>query len=383
MTVIETPPFKVQRLGVIMRPDPSLEAEVEGVLNPGAARGPDGELYLFPRVVGKNNYSRIAIARVLFNDEGNPYDVERIGYALEPQEPYELRPNESTGGCEDPRITFVKQIGLYVMAYVAWGPNGPRIALAVSENLLAWERLGVVDFQPDVEAQYGVIFNNYHNKDAAFFPDAIPLRDGTLVLGMLHRPFYDSPSNAPKGIRESLPSIWVSGCELEWAVRDIRNLRVMRKHALLIDPDHPWEQLRIGVGTPPLATSLGYFMLYHGVSGEIARTAGETNRVEYVAGVLVLRRENDKLLEYRSSAPILIPEVAEETAGTVDNVVFPTGVDDRGNGTVDVYYGMADKYIGAARVWLPASLEYTTRDMVEVERLERLENFGKDCNHLL
>lgn len=372
MSVIETSPFKVQRLGVIMRPDPSLESEVEGVLNPGAARGPDGELYLFPRVVGRNNYSRIGIARVLFTDEGDPYGVERIGYALEPQEPYELRPSEGTGGCEDPRVTFVEPLGLYVMTYVAWGPGGPRIALAVSENLLSWERLGVVDFQPDVEARYGVIFNNYHNKDAAFFPEAIALRDGTMVLGMLHRPFYDTVASAPKGIHEPLPSIWVSGCELEWATRDIRNLRVMRKHALVIDPEHPWEQLRIGVGTPPLATKLGYFMLYHGVSGEIARVLGERNHVEYVAGVLVLRRENDKLLEYRSSDPILIPEVAEETLGTVDNVVFPTGVDKRGDHAVDVYYGMADKYIGAARVFLPETLKYSTRDVIEVERLKRL-----------
>jgi beta-1,2-mannobiose phosphorylase / 1,2-beta-oligomannan phosphorylase len=365
-------PFKVQRLGVIMRPDPSREAEVEGVLNPGAARGPDGELYLFPRLVGKNNFSRIGIARVLFDGEGNPAGVERIGYALEPQEPYELRPSEGTGGCEDPRVTFVEPLGLYVMTYVAWGSAGPRIALAISENLLAWERLGIVDFQPDVEAAYGVIFNNYHNKDAAFFPEAVSLQDGTMVLGMLHRPFYDNSKNAPKGIKDPLPSIWVSGCEIEWAKRDIHFLRVMRKHALVIDPEHPWEELRIGVGTPPLRTPLGYFMLYHGVSGEIARTSGEPNRLEYVAGVLVLRRRDDKLLEYRSSTPILIPEVEEETVGTVDNVVFPTGVDDRGNGTIDVYYGMADKYVGAARVWLPTTLEYQTRDMVEVERLNRL-----------
>jgi beta-1,2-mannobiose phosphorylase / 1,2-beta-oligomannan phosphorylase len=366
-------PFKVQRLGVVMRPDPALESEIEGVLNPGAVRGRDGALYLFPRLVGRNNYSRIGIARVLFDPEGIPTGVERLGIALEPTEPYELRPSEGTGGCEDPRVTFVEPLGLYVMAYVAWGPNGPRIALAISETLLEWERLGVVDFQPDVEAKYGVIFNNYHNKDAAFFPNAIPLRDGTMVLGMLHRPFYDSPSTAPKGVKEALPSIWVSGCELEWAMRDVKNLRVMRKHALLIDPDHPWEQLRVGVGTPPAQTPLGYFMVYHGVSGEIARVPGERNRVQYVAGVLVLRREDDKLLEYRSSSPVLIPELGEETQGTVDNVVFPTGIDDRGDGVLDVYYGMADRYIGAVRMWLPKTLDYQARNMVEVERLRRLE----------
>ena len=55
-------------------------------------------------------------------------------------------------------------------------------------------------------------------------------------------------------------------------------------------------------------------------------------------------------------------------------MVFPTGADDRGNGTIDVYYGMADKYIGAARVWLPGTLEYETRDMMEIERLNRLRS---------
>jgi len=39
--------LKLQRLGMIMEPDPGNPYEVDGVLNPGAVRGPDGELYLF------------------------------------------------------------------------------------------------------------------------------------------------------------------------------------------------------------------------------------------------------------------------------------------------------------------------------------------------
>lgn len=371
MNLVEQSPFRIERLGIVMRPDPSREDEVGGVLNPGAARGPDGELYLFPRLVGKNNYSRIGIARVLFDGAGDPVGVERVGYALEPEEPYELRPAEGTGGCEDPRVTFVDSLGLYVMSYVAWGPKGPRIALAISEDLLGWEQLGLVSFQPDVQAKYSVIFNNYHNKDAAFFPKAMDLQDGTTVLGMLHRPFYDDVKSAPKGIREPLPSIWVSGCELESALRDLRNLCVMRKHALLIDPEQAWEKLRIGVGTPPVPTRLGFLMIYHGVSGALARTPLERNRVEYVAGVLVVHREGQKLMEYRSSKPILIPEVEEEMLGTVDRVVFPTGVDDRGNGTLDIYYGMADKYIGVARLHLPDELPLQAQDLIETRRLKR------------
>ena len=84
--------FKLQRLGMMMEPEPGNPQEVEGVLNPAAARGPDGELYLFPRLVAKGNYSRIGIARVRFNEAGDPAGVERLGIALEPEADYELQP---------------------------------------------------------------------------------------------------------------------------------------------------------------------------------------------------------------------------------------------------------------------------------------------------
>jgi len=62
--------FDLQRLGMLMEPEPGNPRRIEGVLNPAAARGPDGELYLFPRLVGRGNYSRIGIARVRFNEAG-------------------------------------------------------------------------------------------------------------------------------------------------------------------------------------------------------------------------------------------------------------------------------------------------------------------------
>ena len=66
------PSSKLQRLGMVMEPEPGNPQEVEGVLNPAAVRGPDGELYLFPRLVARGNYSRIGIARVRFNQAGDP-----------------------------------------------------------------------------------------------------------------------------------------------------------------------------------------------------------------------------------------------------------------------------------------------------------------------
>ena len=52
--------MELQRLGLVMEPEPGNPNEIEGVLNPAAMRGPDAELYLFPRLTGRGNDSRLA-----------------------------------------------------------------------------------------------------------------------------------------------------------------------------------------------------------------------------------------------------------------------------------------------------------------------------------
>ena len=56
--------MKLQRLGVIMQPEAGNPMEVEGVLNPAAARGLDGNLYLFPRLVGKKTTLALALLKL-------------------------------------------------------------------------------------------------------------------------------------------------------------------------------------------------------------------------------------------------------------------------------------------------------------------------------
>ena len=153
--------FQLQRLGMLMEPEPGNPQEIEGVLNPAATRGPDGKLYLFPRLVAKSNYSRIGIARVKFNEAGDPSGVERLGIALEPEADYERR-SDGSGGCEDARVTFVEPLQHYVMTYTALSPSGPRIALAMSEDLFHWERIGLATFEPF----QGIDFVHVDNKDA-------------------------------------------------------------------------------------------------------------------------------------------------------------------------------------------------------------------------
>jgi hypothetical protein len=101
--------FQLKRFGLIMEPEPGNPHEVEGTLNPAAAHGPDGHLYLFPRIVAKGNHSRIGIVRVKFNGAGAPCGVERLGIALEPKAECEQLPRGG-GGCKDARVTFVEPL---------------------------------------------------------------------------------------------------------------------------------------------------------------------------------------------------------------------------------------------------------------------------------
>ncbi|HET8629272.1 MAG TPA: hypothetical protein VFL91_17765 [Thermomicrobiales bacterium] len=345
-------PFAVERLGVVWQADPTVAAESGGLLNPAAARGPDGALYLLPRIVGERNYSRIGLARVRFDAAGRPAALERLGDALEPAAPYERRPSEATGGCEDPRVVRIAALGCYAMAYTAWGDAGPRVAIAVSPALRTWRRLGLLNFAPDPDPVYGVDFRDLHNKDGAFFPEPVTAPDGSAALGLLHRPVY-GPYDMPAGVADPRPSVWLSYCDLAEAQRDLRTLATARQHHPLLTPRAAWEALRVGAGPPPLATPWGWALLYHGVSGRIARVAKELQPVEYAAGVAVLDRADVRRVRYRSPEPILRPETADELEGVVPNVVFPTGLDDRGDGRVDVYYGMADLRIGVARLRPP------------------------------
>ena len=201
---------------MLMEPEPGNPQEVEGVLNPAAVRGPDGELYLFPRLVAKGNYSRIGIARVQFNAAGDPAGVERLGIALEPEADYELRPNGG-GGCEDPRVTFVEPLQRYVMTYAAFSAAGPRIAFAISEDLFHWKRLGLATFGP----YQGIDFVHVDDKDASLFPVAIPNPSGKTEMALLHRPLFPGtrPEETachpgPRDVDLDHESIWISYCPM-------------------------------------------------------------------------------------------------------------------------------------------------------------------------
>jgi predicted GH43/DUF377 family glycosyl hydrolase len=228
--------------------------------------------------------------------------------------------------------------------------------------LFHWKRLGLAIFEP----YQGIDFVHVDNKDASLFPVAIPNHAGKMQMGMLHRPLFPGTrpeetacQSVPREVDLGRESIWISYCPMALDGIEPQRLGLLNSHHRLVTPVSPWERLKIGSGTPPILTRHGWLILYHGVS-ETAEPGSDGPHLCYSAGVMVLSKEHPRVIRYRSAKPVLTPTLPQECCGTIANVVFPTGIDRRDDlglpDRFDVYYGMADDRIGAARLDVPEFL---------------------------
>ncbi|MDT0115861.1 glycosidase [Microbacterium sp. PRF11] len=349
MTPESPVPYRLTRIGVVMTPEPGNADEAEGVLNPASGRGPDGRLYLLPRLVAEGNVSRVGLARVVVED-GVPVAVEREGVVLQPDRGWER--GVGNAGTEDPRTTWVEALGLHVMTYVAYGPLGPRTAVAVSQDLREWRRLGPVLFryQDDLDMD----LNLFHNKDTVFFPEPVTAPDGTEAFAVLHRPMWDigetKPGQGvrvPAGVDDERQSIWISYVPVASVREDLANLVLWEQHRFVAGPQFPFEEVKIGGGPPPLRIPEGWLVLHHGVTGVIDSAFSQQQKVNYAAGALILDAADPSRVIARTPEPLLAPETDDERSGIVPNVVFPTAIEEI-DGRHFVFYGMADSKIGVA-----------------------------------
>lgn len=336
------------RHGIVLRPNGSADERL-GVLNPGCARLRDGTLHLYPRMVAAGNVSRIGSFRGREERDGTLV-FDQAGFALEPEAPYELRDGPGGYGCEDPRVTYVAVLDAYVMAYVAFGPRGPEVALAISHDGVAWERLGLVCFRDD-DAPFA-------DKDAAFFPDPVRSPSGVESLAFYHRPTLalpvDDAQSAIAAIKalppEKRESISIAYVPLDAVRADVKNLCTVTETHRLQWPASNWGRIKVGAGTPPVRVREGWLAVMHGVDA-LEHPSGKA-LLRYSAGIIIHDPHDLSRLVYRSPQPIIVPEHPAEVEGTVGNVVFPTGLDPRGERAFDVFYGMADDEIGCGRLTL-------------------------------
>jgi predicted GH43/DUF377 family glycosyl hydrolase len=210
---------------------------------------------------------------------------------------------EEIWGIEDPRITWIEEMGRWAICYTAYSKGGPMVSLATTEDFETFERIGPV-MPPE-------------DKDAALFP----VKFGRL-WAMLHRPVPKSPVLGAH--------IWISFSP---------NLKHWGEHREIIQAREGgwWDAGKIGLCAPPMETKEGWLILYHGVrvtaSGSI-----------YRLGLVLLDLEEPTKVIRRSDEWVFGPKARYEREGDVDDVVFPCGWIKKGD-KIFMYYGAADSRI--------------------------------------
>ena len=297
MNAKNTKPWQLTRHpeSPILKPDPFHEWEALNVFNPGAVYW-NRLFHLFYRAQGLDYVSRIGYAvsmdGVHFNRLSQPL--------LSPQDEWETR------GVEDPRLTYLKDEGRFIMSYTAYSSLGITPMFAQSTNLIEWQRIGPLVTGED-------------NKDHVLFPRRI----GGRYVSLHRRP----------------PGIWLATSPdlVHW--ENFEPVMGPRKGN--------WDCSRVGANGVPIETEYGWLLLYHGYD----------DRKVYRFGVCLLDRDDPRQVIARPQETIFEPEEPWELVGDVPNVVFSTAnivVD----GTVYVYYGGADRLIGLATAPFQALLDF-------------------------
>ncbi len=236
---------------------------------------------------GQRYISSISHIRLARSKDGINFHVE--------EKPFIFPADESEGyGVEDARVTFID--GSYYINYTAISRDSWATALAVTKDFQSYERKGLI-FHPE-------------NKDVAIFPEKV---DGKYIA--LHR-----PNNTGFG----KPAIWYSESPdlLHWG-----NHKCVARTR-----DNKWESSRIGGGAPPIKTSEGWLIIYHG--------CGDSSIYSLFCMLLDLK-EPFRVLR-RASTPLLTPTEPYETEGFFGNVVFSNGIAEK-NGMLYIYYGASDE----------------------------------------
>jgi predicted GH43/DUF377 family glycosyl hydrolase len=280
---------------------------VNAVMNAGATLVGD-ETVLLCRVEDRRGFSHLACARS--RDGASNWIVD-----IEPARAFDGSHPEEEWGLEDPRVTYVEELGRWIVTYTAFGPGGPGVSLAQTDDFRRFERLGMAMTPED--------------KNGVLLPRRV---DGDWLL--FHRPTSVHGAD-----------IWLSRSpDLErWGTPE----QVLSRR-----PGGWWDSARIGMGPPPMHTEHGWLVVYHGVRETVAGGL-------YRAGLALLDLDDPARVLRRSPDWVLGPQAPYEVTGDVPNVVFPCGlVHDHDTDRLSLYYGAADTRIGLATAMCSQVLEY-------------------------
>ncbi len=321
----------------ILVPRPDVWWESEAVFNP-AALYDNGKVHLLYRAMGSDGISRIGYASsrdgIHFDerprepvyaptrDFGIP-ERKRV-YGPLSYAPQQYASGGGWGGCEDPRM--VKIDGVVHMTFVAFDGWG-FVRMAINSILLDHFRTKKWNWKaPNFLSPPDEIHKNW-----VLFPEKIGGK-----YAILHS---ISPPNISIEYVDSLDEFDGSKFIKSRYNRDGR-------------PGF-WDASMRGAGAPPIRTSEGWLLFYHGMDPA-------NPGVGYKVGAMLLDLNDPTKVLFRSKEPVLEPKEWYENEWKY-GVVMATGAVVMGE-NLFVYYGGGDKHIAVARANLRDFLRQLTHE---------------------
>lgn len=326
--------IEIKKEGIILEPTDN-KFENKGVFNPACIES-GGKIHLFYRATSQTNLSTIGHCELKTPTELVKRDDKPI---LFPIEKYEEM------GIEDPRIVKIDET--FYMTYTAYDGQNALGALYTSTDLKTFSRYGIIaphftynEFYKIMEScddinekclRFVKFLNKRVGKDVAdnlliwdknfiFFPKKINNK-----FAFLHRIYPNIQIAYVNELNELTDQYW-------------KNYLFNINEYMVLESKMAFESSYIGGGCPPMETSEGWLLIYHGV---------EDTKDGYVyhAGAALLDLQNPTIEIGRLKEPLFSPEEEWEKNGIVKNVVFPTASVLRGE-RLFIYYGAADTRIG-------------------------------------
>lgn len=249
----------IKKEGIIIRSS-GLGFESMGVLNPAVIKE-NNTVHIFYRAVAIGNYSSIGYARL----EGP------LTLAAQNDKPLIFPQSDTEShGVEDPRI--VKIDALYYLTYTAYDGVNALGALATSSDLKHFEKQGLITPQ----IQY-CEFKRLANSKAPIHEKYHRYNKRDNIKKKHHKPVFVWSKNVmffPRRINNKLYFLQRIKPDIQLVcINELTDLtkafwenyfQCMEEN-ILLEPKFPHEASYVGGGCPPIETSKGWLLIYHGV----------------------------------------------------------------------------------------------------------------------
>ena len=233
------------------------------------------------------------------------------------------------GGCEDPRIVQTED-SLYVLAYTSWNYKIARLSIAVSRDLIHWEKKGPAF----AKASEGKFLDKWS-------------KSGSIITKRVGDRMVAAKINGRYGMYwgENFVNLAWSDNLTDWYPTLNENGELK---ALISPRKNKFDSSLTECGPPSIITDEGIVLFYNGKNSEGEDSEIKLPKGTYSVGKVVFDTNNPEMVISRSDTCLLKPTLPHEVSGQYKSgTTFSEGLV-YFHEKWFLYYGTADSFVGVA-----------------------------------